>query len=88
MTRNVTGEYELGPLITVVVHPELSLIKLTVAKYAFTAKAVAVTDHKGALEHSREFVSSEKLYTHKRSLLRRLVATGNASWPAPDSSRT
>ena len=34
-----------GPLITVVVHLELSLIKLTVAKYAFTAKAVVVTDH-------------------------------------------
>ena len=45
MTMNVTGRYEHEPLITVAVHPELSLIKLTVAKYAFTAKAVAVTDH-------------------------------------------
>ena len=45
MTMNVTGKYELGPLISVAVHHELSLIKLTVAKYAFTAKAVAVTDH-------------------------------------------
>ena len=45
MATNVTGEYELGPLITAAVHSGLLLIQLTVTKYAFTAKAVAVTDH-------------------------------------------
>ena len=77
MTMNVTGKYELEPLVTVAVHPEISLIQLTVAKYAFTAKTVAVTDHKGALEHRGEFASSEN-YTHKKDrFLRRLVASGN-----------
>ena len=71
MTVNVTGGYELGPLVTVVVHPEQLLIKLTVAKYAFTAKSVAVTDHQWALKHRGGFDMNEKLYAQKRSLFKK-----------------